>query len=186
MKQEFPQRVSEFQLVESYINGLVNMDDKSTVRDYTKQVYAQIDASSLDVSAVSRLKTMIAIAENSKFCGLKQNDDWLRELSFFLFLLNTLIMKQNKCLLVGLISLMFSINSLYAQKDSLNVSTNNESYKRVYILDVGLGIGFTGIQKNGSSSWYIGNNKNDVPFVSFNTIDDLYPYSNIGCGIVLL
>lgn len=67
MKQEFPQRVSEFQLVESYINGLVNMDDKSTVRDYTKQVYAQIDASSLDVSAVSRLKTMIAIAENSKF-----------------------------------------------------------------------------------------------------------------------
>ncbi len=52
-------------------------------------------------------------------------------------------MKQNKCLLVGLISLMFSINSLYAQKDSLNVSTNNESYKRVYILDVGLGIGFT-------------------------------------------
>ena len=49
---------------------------------------------------------------------------------------------------------MFSINSLYAQKDSLNVSTNNESYKRVYILDVGLGIGFTGIQKNGSSSWY--------------------------------
>lgn len=26
------------------------MDDKSTVRDYTKQVYAQIDASSLDVS----------------------------------------------------------------------------------------------------------------------------------------
>ena len=43
------------------------MDDKSTVRDYTKQVYAQIDASSLDVSAVSRLKTMIAIAENSKF-----------------------------------------------------------------------------------------------------------------------
>lgn len=34
-------------------------------------------------------------------------------------------MKQNKCLLVGLISLMFSINSLYAQKDSLNVSTNN-------------------------------------------------------------
>lgn len=50
-------------------------------------------------------------------------------------------MKQNKCLLVGLISLMFSINSLYAQKDSLNVSTNNESYKRVYILDVGLGIG---------------------------------------------
>ena len=46
-------------------------------------------------------------------------------------------MKQNKCLLVGLISLMFSINSLYAQKDSLNVSTNNESYKRVYILDVG-------------------------------------------------
>ena len=73
MKQEFPQRVSEFQLVESYINGLVNMDDKSTVRDYTKQVYAQIDASSLDVSAVSQ-KTMIAIAENSKFC-LKQNDD---------------------------------------------------------------------------------------------------------------
>ena len=42
---------------------------------------------------------------------------------------------------------MFSINSLYAQKDSLNVSTNNESYKRVYILDVGLGIGFTGIQE---------------------------------------
>ena len=88
MKQEFPQRVSEFQLVESYINGLVNMDDKSTVRDYTKQVYAQIDASSLDVSAVSRLKTKAPL-----------------------------------------------INHHF-------VSTNNESYKRVYILDVGLGIGF--------------------------------------------
>lgn len=95
-------------------------------------------------------------------------------------------MKQNKCLLVGLISLMFSINSLYAQKDSLNVSTNNESYKRVYILDVGLGIGFTGIQKNGSSSWYIGNNKNDVPFVSSIQLMTYTPYSNIGCGIVLL
>ena len=92
-------------------------------------------------------------------------------------------MKQNKCLLVGLISLMFSINSLYAQKDSLNVSTNNESYKRVYILDVGLGIGFTGIQKNGSSSWYIGNNKNDVPFVSSIQLMTYTPYSNIGCGL---
>lgn len=87
-------------------------------------------------------------------------------------------MKQNKCLLVGLISLMFSINSLYAQKDSLNVSTNNESYKRVYILDVGLGIGFTGIQKNGSSSWYIGNNKMMfLLFLQYN--DDLYPLTVI-------
>ena len=98
-------------------------------------------------------------------------------------------MKQNKCLLVGLISLMFSINSLYAQKDSLNVSTNNESYKRVYILDVGLGIGFTGIQKNGSSSWYIGNRfengREEVVDLLLSPVVVALPEGNIERGLSL-
>lgn len=71
MQQECPQRMSEFDFVESYVDGLVDKDDKPTVRSYTKQVYNQIDASSLTSSAISRLKTMIAIAENSKFLWLE-------------------------------------------------------------------------------------------------------------------
>lgn len=71
MQKECSQRMSELDFVESYVNGLVNRDDKTTVRNYTKQVYAQIDASSLAGSVVSRLKTMIAIAENSKCLWLE-------------------------------------------------------------------------------------------------------------------
>lgn len=71
MQRECPQRMSEFEVVENYVNGLVNRNDKATVRSYTKQVYAQIDSSSLAASAVSRLKTMIAVAENSKFLWLE-------------------------------------------------------------------------------------------------------------------
>lgn len=67
MQQECFQRMSEFDFVVSYVDGLVNRNDKETVRSYTKQVYAQIDASSLSASVVYRLKTMIAVAENSKF-----------------------------------------------------------------------------------------------------------------------
>lgn len=71
MQRECPQRMSEFELVENYVDGLINKNDKATVRSYTKQVYAQIDASSLTASAISRLKTMIAVAENSKFLWLE-------------------------------------------------------------------------------------------------------------------
>ena len=38
--------MSEFELVANYVDGLINKNDKATVRSYTKQVYAQIDASS--------------------------------------------------------------------------------------------------------------------------------------------
>lgn len=66
MRRECPQSMSEFEFVERYVEGLVNLGDKSSVRSYTQRINTQIDSSSLGSAAISRLKTMVAIAENSK------------------------------------------------------------------------------------------------------------------------
>lgn len=66
MRQEAPGCTDEFQFVESYVNGLANLNDKTSIRSYTQQINARIDNSSLSGVVRSRLKTMVAIAENSK------------------------------------------------------------------------------------------------------------------------
>lgn len=66
IQRESPQFLSEFLFVDNYVNGIAGMSDKQSVRSYTQRINDQIDSSSLGGAAISRLKTMVAIAENSK------------------------------------------------------------------------------------------------------------------------
>lgn len=68
-----PNRMSEFEFVETYVNGLASISDKTSVRNYTQQINARIDSSSFSGVVRSRLKTMVAIAENSKALWIEVN-----------------------------------------------------------------------------------------------------------------
>lgn len=73
MRQEAPGHMDEFEFIETYVNGLASMNDKASVRSYTQQIIARIDSSSLNGAVRSRLKAMVAIAENSKALWIEVN-----------------------------------------------------------------------------------------------------------------
>lgn len=89
-------------------------------------------------------------------------------------------MKLNVCWLFGLILLF--VSPLYAQVD-LGVSTDKESYKRMYILNVGLGFGCPDAWGNGISSWDVGRNENNSGFVSSAQLMTYTSHSVIGYGV---
>lgn len=73
MRQESSAYMEEFKFVETYVDGIANMSDKQSVRSYTQRINTEIDSSSLNGATRSRLKTMVAIAENSKALWIETN-----------------------------------------------------------------------------------------------------------------
>ena len=87
-----------------------------------------------------------------------------------------------KYLLFELMLLFLCINSLCAQ-DVMEVSVGNQSYKRVYILDFGLGIGFPELLGSGNSSWHIGKAADNTLFTSSIQLMTYSPRCNVGYGL---
>lgn len=73
MRQVAPTCMTEFQFVETYVDGLVSLNDKTSIRSYTQQINDEIDNTTLVGVVKSRLKTMVAIAECSKTLWIEIN-----------------------------------------------------------------------------------------------------------------
>ena len=71
------------------------------------------------------------------------------------FILILYIMRLYKCL-VGLMLSLLYVGSLYAQDVKVKEPEGRQSYQRVYLVDLGLGVGFPGLLGDGNSSWHTG------------------------------
>lgn len=89
------------------------------------------------------------------------------------------MMKLEKGILLVL-GLMMPIVALYAQIDS---EVNSQSYKRMYVFDVGLGFGCPDVWGDGGSSWTVGKDKDNCSFVSSLQLMTFSSRSAIGYGL---
>lgn len=88
-------------------------------------------------------------------------------------------MKLNKVLLLVL-GLLMPFASLYAQANS---DANNQSYKRVYVFDVGLGFNCPDVWGDGGSSWAVDKDKDNCNFVSSMQLMTFSSRSAVGYGL---
>lgn len=91
-------------------------------------------------------------------------------------------MRKYKYLLAGFILLFLSVNSIFAQ-DGTEASSESLSYKRVYILDLGLGIGFPEFVGSGNSSWRTGKGGDQTLFTSSVQLMTYTPRCDAGYGL---
>ena len=89
-------------------------------------------------------------------------------------------MNRYKYSLCGLL-LLLCIESLCAQ-DKRELA-NGEIYRRVYILDFGLGVGFHNLLGSGNSVWHIEKNRGNTELTTSVQLITFASRSNIGCGL---
>lgn len=86
-------------------------------------------------------------------------------------------MKRYLLLAIGL---FMSGAALYAQMVS---DISEQSYKRMYMVNLGLGLGCPDVWGDGSSSWAVGRNKNKCGFVSSAQLITYSSHSVVGYGL---
>lgn len=89
-------------------------------------------------------------------------------------------MMELKRRLFLVLGLLMSFIALYAQVDS---GDNNQSYKRMYIFDVGLGFGCPDVWGDGGSSWAVNKDNDNCNFVSSMQLMTFSPRNAIGYGL---
>ncbi len=99
------------------------------------------------------------------------------------FILILYIMRLYKCLIGLMLSLLY-VGSLYAQDVKVKEPEGRQSYQRVYIVDLGLGVGFPGLLGDGNSSWHTGKSQGRTAFTSSVQLMTYSPRSNIGYGLL--
>lgn len=92
-------------------------------------------------------------------------------------------MKQNKSLFIGLILLCMCVSPLCAQEETKVTKEEQLSYKRVYILDFGLGIGLPELLGSGNSAWHTGKDKDNTLFTSSVQLMTYSPHCDVGYGL---
>lgn len=89
------------------------------------------------------------------------------------------MVKFRRCLLLVL-GLAISFISLNAQ---VQPEAYNESYKRMYVFDIGLGFGCPDVWGDGGSSWAVDKNNDNYSFVSSIQLMTYSPRSVFGYGL---
>ena len=92
-------------------------------------------------------------------------------------------MKQNKRAWAALLLLVMSIGTMNAQFSSDPPTGPRLSYKRIYILDAGIGIGCPGLVGSGSSSWDVGHNRRNIVPIATLQLMTYSSRSPIGYGL---